>query len=318
MTLSASLLTAARGTIYCPVFIIVSIKTITSTLDLVVPGQAKVSQELYGRIVVAQMKELWTNYGQLAEIWFDGGCSVPGVSDEINSALLTLQPHAVYFGGCAKQNNIRWIGTELGEPSYPIWSTSENCKSGVGTADGNVFCPAESDTTLQVSDHWFWRPSFTIRSLQNLKTVYLKTVGQNTNLLLNAAPNDRGLIEDASLARYKEFGEWIELCFHRPIIATSGKGAIVRLISAAGQPFRFNRVVIQEDQSNGQAVTKFSIYNPFYNGTKSLFTGQSIGNKLIVSFDVKFWPSHELVLNITGSVMEPIIAHFGAYHCIED
>ena len=47
-----------------------------------VPGQAKVSQDLYGRIVLAQMKELWSNYGQLTEIWFDGGCSVPGISEK--------------------------------------------------------------------------------------------------------------------------------------------------------------------------------------------------------------------------------------------
>ena len=169
-----------------------------------VPGQANVSQELYGQIVLAQMRELWINYGDLSEIWFDGGCSVPGISDDISSLLLALQPHAVYFGGCpdGNRNVIRWVGTESGEPAYPIWSTAQNCAGGLGTPKGNDFCPAETDTTLQEGGHWFWRPGFPIRSLAELQQVYYHSVGQNTNLLLNAAANSSGLIEDSSFVRY--------------------------------------------------------------------------------------------------------------------
>lgn len=280
-----------------------------------VPGQAKVSQDLYGRIVLAQMRELWTNYGQLAEIWFDGGCSVPGTSDNISSLLQTLQPHAVYFGGCATQNNLRWIGTESGRPGYPIWSTSQDCREGTGDPDGNVFCPAESDTTLHSTGQWFWREGDAIKTLSDLQTTYYKTVGQNTNLLLNAAPNDKGLIEEESMSRYKEFGAWIQSCFSHPVIATSGKGQILKLISAAGQPFMFNKVVLQEDQSGGEAVKKFSLYNPFYNGSTAIYTGQSIGHKLIINLADDPWPSHELVLNVTDTAMNPVIANFAAYHC---
>ena len=64
------------------------------------------------------MKELWTNYGTLAEIWFDGGCSpIPGVAQNISDLLEKLQPHAVYFNACGKDNNIRWIATESGVPA---------------------------------------------------------------------------------------------------------------------------------------------------------------------------------------------------------
>jgi alpha-L-fucosidase len=279
-----------------------------------VPGQVKVSQELYGRIVLAQMRELWTNYGELSEIWFDGGCGVPGISDDIRKLLSSLQSTAVYFGGCSDSNNIRWIGTESGTPSYPVWTNSDGCSPGHGKANGNVFCPAESDTTLQLFDSWFWRPLLPIRTLDVLQNIYYKTVGQNTNLLLNVAPNDQGLVEDRSMERYSEFGSWIKACFGRAVISSSGKGDIVRLISAAGQPFRFDKLVIQEDQSNGASVTDFSIYNPIYNGTTPIFSGQSIGNKLIVTFENTLF-AHYLVLNITQSFIEPVITHFGAYKC---
>lgn len=282
-----------------------------------VPGQAKVSQDLYGQIVLAQMKELWSNYGQLAEIWFDGGCSVPGISDNISSLLESLQPHAVYFGGCAQSNNLRWVGTESGRPNYPIWSTAVDCREGTGDPNGNVFCPAESDTTLHASGQWFWRKGDSIKSLSDLQTTYYKTVGQNTNLLLNAAPNDKGLIEEGSMERYKEFGSWINSCFNaQPVIKTNGKGKIIRLISAAGQPFRFNNIIIQEDQTKGQVVTQFSVYNPMYNGTVSIYNGTSIGHKIIIHITDDLWPSHELVLNITeAAAVEPAIINFAAYSC---
>lgn len=169
-----------------------------------VPGQVKVTQELYGKIVLAQMRELWTNYGNLSELWFDGGCSVPGIKEAISELLLSLQPHAVYFGGCPYDNRnvIRWVGVESGEPAYPIWSTSLNCAAGRGSPKGNAFCPAETDTTLQEFDHWFWRSGYPIRSLSVLQQIYYDSVGQNTNLLLNAAANSSGLIEESSFQRY--------------------------------------------------------------------------------------------------------------------
>ena len=169
-----------------------------------VPGQANVTQDLYGKIVLAQMRELWTNYGNLSEIWFDGKCSVPEINSEISSLLLSLQPHAVYFQGCSSnlRNVIRWVGTETGEPSYPIWSTSLDCSEGQGSQKGKFFCPAETDTTLQEFDKWFWKPNIPIRSLAELQQVYYDSVGQNTNLLLNAAANSSGLIEEASFQRY--------------------------------------------------------------------------------------------------------------------
>ena len=69
------------------------------------------------------------------------------------------------------------------------------------------FCPAESDTTLGGS--WFWGPLANLKTLQQLKADYFRTVGQNTNLLLNAAPNPYGVIDSRAMKLYKEFGQWI-------------------------------------------------------------------------------------------------------------
>ncbi len=37
------------------------------------PGQLNVTQETYDSVVLQQLRELWTKYGILNEIWFDGG-----------------------------------------------------------------------------------------------------------------------------------------------------------------------------------------------------------------------------------------------------
>jgi hypothetical protein len=37
------------------------------------PGQLNVTQETYDSVVLQQLRELWTKYGTLDEIWFDGG-----------------------------------------------------------------------------------------------------------------------------------------------------------------------------------------------------------------------------------------------------
>ena len=279
------------------------------------PGQVNVSQELYGKIILAQLRELWTNYGELTEIWFDGGCSVPGISEDISNLLAELQPHAVYFGGCAEKNNIRWVGTESGTPGYPIWSTATNCAAGLGDPNGNVFCPAETDTTLQESGQWFWRPNLPIRSLEELQEVYYHSVGQNTNLLLNIPANSSGLIEDSYFSSYAAFGSWIEKCFGSAVAETSGSGYSLNISSTPNKAFVFNHIIISEDQSQGEAVLDFAVSAFLTNGTEvQLLSGQAIGHKYVRKIDPAV-STVEVVLNIQRAFHKPVLAKFSIYYC---
>lgn len=70
-------------------------------------GQARVSEEDYGEVVLGHLKELWTRYGNLTEVWFDGGLGrfFAPVSDMLRS----LQPEAAVFNGYNVSNCVRWV-----------------------------------------------------------------------------------------------------------------------------------------------------------------------------------------------------------------
>ena len=62
------------------------------------PNRVGIAQEQYDAFVVAHLTELWTNYGALDEIWFDGGYHKT-LTRQLHDLLAKLQPNAVVFGG---------------------------------------------------------------------------------------------------------------------------------------------------------------------------------------------------------------------------
>ena len=116
-----------------------------------VPGQIAVTKAEFDRVVVQQLTELWSTFGPLAEVWFDGGYT----SDQapvLRQLFAALQPRVVAFGAaglCA--NPARWVGTESGYAPYPCWSTVASVgDNGAGDPNGALWVPAETDFTLQV------------------------------------------------------------------------------------------------------------------------------------------------------------------------
>ena len=177
-----------------------------------------------------QLEELWSNYGDYAEIWWDGGI------DECNSAFAAkvdglknkLIGNVSAFGG-DEPNAVRWIGTESGHPDCPpatgLWSSTPKVQgfytNDCGAPNGTVWAPAESDTCIRTAapsgPHtgscgcWSWLPntSSTTKSQSELQSAYLQTVGNNANLLLNMAPDRRGLVPDSDMAAYRSLGSWV-------------------------------------------------------------------------------------------------------------
>ena len=89
------------------------------------PNQIRVTQQEYNAFVVEHLTELWSNYGPLDELWFDGGYDGT-LKPTITALLRKLQPGAVVFGGAGlTPNALRWAGTENGYSPYPAWSRTD-------------------------------------------------------------------------------------------------------------------------------------------------------------------------------------------------
>ena len=149
-------------------------------------------QKDYNKACEAMLTELWSNYGELTEIWFDGGVlPVEQGGPDLFPILKKHQPKAIVFQSPAP-GGIRWIGNEKGVASYPCWGTVKKLNDpGQGDPDGTVWNPGECDVPLPGHD-WFWKGQARLeepndeaqqKTLSRLMDMYYKSVGRNCNLL---------------------------------------------------------------------------------------------------------------------------------------
>ena len=278
----------------------------------VLKGQVNVSQAEFERIALAQVTELWTNYRQLGEIWFDGGYG--GDVGPAIKKLIQKQKLAVGFGGSGVMDSpVGWVGTESGLPGgREIWT---------GKGPGG-WMPIACDTTLQTGDTWFIEPEMGIRTLQDLTNVYHQTVGRNGVLEMDFAIDRTGRVAPKHAARYKEFGAWVKSCYDTPVASAAvvGDGGGVYNISIS-QASMVDRVVIREDIAHGQRVRGWTLAaevagewvpTPYEWGDLKNSSGTGVGNRFVAVF-TKAVKTTALRLTITAAVAEPMLSQFAAF-----
>ena len=188
-------------------------------------------QKDYARYCEQTLTELCTRYGELFELWCDGGVlPVDKGGPDILPILAKHQPNVVVFQGPpGTPHLLRWVGNERGVAPYPCWSTVRQGSSegGVtekdlsGNPDAKLWAPAEVDVPMR-KDEWAWKENqeHLVHSVDTLMTMYYESVGRNCNLLLNSNPNTDGLIPDLDMQRYREFGSEIKRRFGKSIAET--------------------------------------------------------------------------------------------------
>ena len=285
-------------------------------------GGDEARQAEYTRICEGMLTELWSRYGDLTEIWFDGGALPPNQGGpDLLPILHAHQPKAIIFQGPAA--TIRWIGNEKGVAGYPCWATVPGNQAAHddadarshGDPDGTVWMPGECDVPVR-NHEWFWTPDaeHKLYPLDDLVEMYYHSVGRNCNMLLNANPNPDGLVPEADLARYIEFGREIRRRFATPIAHTSGTGAKVTL--ALPRPQRIDHVVVMEDITAGERIREYVVEGLVPGNTwQPLCTGTSVGHKRIEQFAPIEVAS--IRLRATHAVAEPRIRSLSAHSCCD-
>ncbi len=286
----------------------------------------KEEQQKYNEVVRTQLTELWTNYGKLFEVWFDGGVLPPEKGGfDVLSMLKDKQPDAIAFQGpYGHQHNIRWVGNEEGVAPYPCWSAADSTTSSSGVVEikglngnpkGLFWCPGESDFPLRLNSSfqggWFWHKDEDdqLRSIDELVDKHSKSVGRNTNMLLGVVVDDRGLVPDVDVKRLEEFGNEISAKYAHPVAKKVNQGKLVHITFDV--PQQLSRIVLMEDISKGERIREYNLYGKENGAWKLLSTGSSVGHKRIEVVEGVF---EAIKLEVSKSEGNVFIKELACYH----
>ncbi len=246
----------------------------------------------YLRCAEAQVEELWSRYGELFEIWFDGGVLPPEDGGmDLAAALKRLQPNAVCFQGPKDHPyNVRWVGNEDGLAPADCWSTTNageepftgavvGEKDGAGTPDGRYFWPAETDTPNRGrGGGWVWTPygKKVVHTPEYLLDCYCRSVGRNSNLLLGMGINPDGLFEDEE--QYERFGELLRTTFSDERTLAKEEDLTGGAALSLGGEHDVSYIVLREDMRGGHLLRGFRVTAD----GREILTGKCVGHKRII------------------------------------
>lgn len=261
------------------------------------------ARRAYNKAVLLQLTELWSNYGEMFEIWFDGGITTDkenGIATPVMQLLQAKQPQAILFQGpLSVKNIIRWIGNEDGIAAYPQWSRTNatTASDGIekidnlhGEPQGMFWCPGESDFPIRRNNAWNggWlykageeKYLFTVNELQDK---YYKSVGRNTNMLMGMVVNTDGLIPYADSLLCDSLGKRIKMLFSKPVATVKNvikKDFLIKL----ARPEKLHQLVIEEDIAKGENILSYSLGALINKEWKEIATGESVGHKRIQTFE---------------------------------
>jgi alpha-L-fucosidase len=176
----------------------------------------------YNDVFVKMMKEIFTNYGPIWELWWDGANGEgPNGKKQVydwyrfKKTVKAISPTTVIFSDVGP--HIRWCGNENGIAGETNWNLLDTAgfRPGAGAppvdtlnrgnVNGKNWIPAECDVSIRPG--WFYHKEQDdkVKTPEQLFQLYLKSVGRGANLLLNVPPDRSGLINEKDSAALSEF-----------------------------------------------------------------------------------------------------------------
>lgn len=156
------------------------------------PAQDGSMDEYIRNVAVPQVKEILSNYGPIAILWWDTPVDMTKERADMLRPLVALQPGII--------TNNRLGGGYPGDTDTPEQYIPP---TGIPGRNWEV-CMTMNDTWGYKSydDHW--------KSTEMLVRNLIDIASKGGNYLLNVGPTSEGLIPDASIQRLKEIGAWMK------------------------------------------------------------------------------------------------------------
>ena len=323
-------------------------------------NHAEYGRAAYVEYYHRQLEELTTNYGPLFEVWFDGANGGDGYYggasehrkidavtyyqwDKVRAIVRKNQPSAVMFAD--EHMDVRWVGNEHGVAGDPCWPTVDNtpytmAKGNRGVRGGDIWNPAETNTSIRPG--WFWHrdEDNKVRSPANLLRLYMTSVARGTNLLLNIPPDRRGLVHESDAESLKGFKAILDTAYGKNFadgaVASASssaaksysaenalkegafwaakpediEGAWLQLDLPSPQSFDFIR--LSETIQYGVRVDDFVVEIKNNNAWQTIASHTSIGQQRIIRLE-KAVTAKQIRLRVLSATAAPMIANFGLF-----
>jgi len=279
------------------------------------------------------LRELLTNYGEIAEVWFDGAKGEGEKAMEYDfkgywQMVTELQPSAVMFSDVGP--SIRWVGNESGSAGETCWSsiTTDGMSPGkadpyylnTGDPNGKYFIPPETDVSIRPG--WFNHPSEDrkVKTGKELVNLYYNSVGRNSLLLLNIPPNKDGLLSEKDVSSLYDFRQILNETFKTNLIENSTfsgsdwKDELMvndTIIIEFTKEVSFDRAMLQEDIVDGQINDSTLI--EYWNGSKwkKIVSFTTIGFKKLLRFSLVTTAKVRITVNSSKGKVK--LANVGFY-----
>lgn len=230
-----------------------------------------------------QLSELFTNYGPVFEMWFDGangGNGYYGGANETRkienstyydwpntlSLIRKIQPNVLFFSDAGP--DLRWCGNERGIAGETNWNTISNDtlyagKANIekllntGSENGSKWVPSEVDVSIRKG--WFYHKAedSVVKSPETLFKIYLNSVGRGSTLLLNVPPDTRGLFHENDVKALKGFKKLLDKKFERNL----SKNAIVKASTFRGNDQNYSASNLIDGKRDSYWTTDDSAVN---------------------------------------------------------
>jgi alpha-L-fucosidase len=279
-------------------------------------------------------------------VWFDGanGVEYTGKKQVFDwnlffATVKKYQPQALM--ACSGPD-IRWAGNENGTGNTTEWSPQPSFMN--LSAGGGVLTWYPSECDVSIRPGWFYHASEDglIKSVPQLVDIFMRSVGRNSNLLLNVPPDRHGVISDADVSALKSWRTSLNTIFGNDLLQhqfiqssntrenkkefspgncvdddentfwTTDKGVhSAQLTVDLGGVQTVNVVKLEEAIQYGQRISAFTLYADQGGQWVPITTGTTVGRTRILTFaPVK---TVQLRLSIDDAKASPTLRTFSAY-----
>ncbi|MGK6353339.1 alpha-L-fucosidase [Parapedobacter sp. DT-150] len=157
--------------------------------------QTKPFDQYVNEVGLPQVKELLTNYGDIAVLWWDTPMSITDEQAAEYQELLKLQPHIITNDRLKRPN----FPGDTGTPEQKIPDADE--------LDGRDW-----ETCMTMNGSWGYKSwDNNWKSTQNLIRNLIDIASKGGNYLLNIGPKEDGTFPEESIERLHQISEWMKV-----------------------------------------------------------------------------------------------------------